>query len=79
MDALFIFKIPAAIYSPTQHPCSTIDPEGLNFRVRDGNGCDRLGLARVKPYPIGSKYIYWHSSETQPKSGFLVLRQHLRL
>ena len=31
-------KIPAATYSPTRKPCSTIGSGGLNFRVRDGNG-----------------------------------------
>jgi len=25
--------------------CSTIGPAGLNFRVRDGNGCDPCGIA----------------------------------
>src|SRR5947208_3469121 len=30
--------IPAATYSPTRKPCSTIGSGGLNFRVRDGNG-----------------------------------------
>src|SRR3954462_5707066 len=33
-------KIPAATYSPTRKPCSTIGSGGLNFRVRDGNGGD---------------------------------------
>ena len=31
-------KIPAATYSPTRKPCSTIGSGGLNCRVRDGNG-----------------------------------------
>src|SRR5256886_4686943 len=30
---------PAASYSPTRRPCSTIGAGGLNGRVRDGNGC----------------------------------------
>ena len=33
---------------PHSYPCSTIGPEGLNFRVRDGNGCDPLGIATEK-------------------------------
>ena len=33
---------------PHSCPCSTIGPEGLNFRVRDGNGCDPLGIATEK-------------------------------
>ena len=28
---------------PHTHACSTIGAERLNFRVRDGNGCDPLG------------------------------------
>ena len=34
---------------PHSYPCSTIGPERLNFRVRDGNGCDPLGIATEKP------------------------------
>ena len=30
---------------PRSYPRSIIGPEGLNFRVRDGNGCDPLGIA----------------------------------
>src|SRR5207247_3723345 len=30
---------PAASYSPTRRPCSTIGAGGLNGRVRDGIGC----------------------------------------
>ncbi len=33
---------------PHSCPCSIIGPEGLNFRVRDGNGCDPLGIATEK-------------------------------
>ncbi len=33
---------------PHSCPCSTIGPEGLNFRVRDGNGCGPLGIATEK-------------------------------
>jgi hypothetical protein len=36
--------IPATTYVPTQLPCSIIGPARLNFRVRDGNGCDPRGL-----------------------------------
>jgi hypothetical protein len=38
-------KIPAATYSPTRRPCSTIGSGGLNFRVRDGNGWDPSDVA----------------------------------
>ncbi len=33
------YKIPPSRYSPTQEMCSTIAEAGLNFRVRNGNGC----------------------------------------
>ena len=33
---------------PHSYPCSTIGPERLNFRVRDGNGCDPLGITTEK-------------------------------
>src|SRR5262249_58986924 len=38
-------KIPAATYSPTRRPCSTIGSEGLNCRVRDGNGWNPFDVA----------------------------------
>src|SRR2546428_14164983 len=34
---------------PHSCPRSTIGPERLNFRVRDGNGCDPLGKVTGKP------------------------------
>ena len=37
----------AATYSPRENP-STIGPGGLNYRVRDGNGCDPSGMATRK-------------------------------
>ena len=40
---------------PHSYPCSTIGPEGLNFRVRDGNGCDPLGIATEKS--VGSWFV----------------------
>ena len=33
---------------PHSRPCSTIGAEGLNFRVRDGNGCDPLAMVTQK-------------------------------
>ena len=37
---------------PHSYPCSIIGPEGLNFRVRDGNGCDPLGIATEKSFRL---------------------------
>ena len=42
-------KIPAATYSPTRKPCSTIGSGGLNCRVRDGNGWSPSDVATGKP------------------------------
>ena len=33
---------------PHSYPCSIIGPARLNFRVRDGNGCDPRGMATGK-------------------------------
>ena len=33
---------------PPSHPGSTIGAERLNFRVRNGNGCDPLAMATEK-------------------------------
>src|SRR6266446_6687048 len=41
-------KIPAATYSPTRKPCSTIGSGGLNCRVRDGNGWNPSDVATGK-------------------------------
>src|SRR6267378_4273289 len=43
-------KIPAATYSPTRKPCSTIGSGGLNCRVRDGNGWIPSDVATGKPF-----------------------------
>ena len=33
---------------PQGSPCSTMGPGGLNYRVRDGNGCDPSGMVAGK-------------------------------
>src|SRR4051812_450354 len=45
---------------PHTRACSTIGAEGLNYRVRDGNGWDPL--ARITQNRI--ELWYWKSSET---------------
>src|SRR5262249_52960405 len=40
-----LLRIPATSYSPTRRPCSTIGAGGLNYRVRDGNGCVPSAIA----------------------------------
>ena len=41
-------KNPAACYSPTSEPGSTLADEALHFRVRNGNGCYILSMATGK-------------------------------
>ena len=41
-------KIPAARYSPTGNPRSTLAEETLHCRVRNGNGCCLLSMATGK-------------------------------
>ena len=41
-------KVPAACYSPTGEPRSTLADEALHFRVRNGNGCCILSMATGK-------------------------------
>ena len=48
----FVFKSRRRPTLPHSYPCSTIGPEGLNFRVRDGNGCDPLGIATEKTFRL---------------------------
>jgi hypothetical protein len=45
---------PAATYSPTEEVCSTIGAGGLNYRVRDGNGCGPSAIAtgNLKTYSV---------------------------
>jgi hypothetical protein len=50
---------------PHSEPCSTIGDEGLNFRVRDGNGCNPLSIGAVEYHLILTLYLC---------KSFLVLR-----
>jgi hypothetical protein len=45
---------------PHSFPCSTIGPAGLNFRVRDGNGCIPRGKItdNLMPRTCGSTCYY---------------------
>jgi hypothetical protein len=45
----FLIEIkPVTIYSPISKGYSTIDLEGLNFRIRNGNGCCPFSKATGK-------------------------------
>ncbi len=47
-ERLFKFLIPATCYSPEACRLSTIAAEGLNGRVRNGNGCFPLAIITGK-------------------------------
>src|SRR5206468_8204857 len=60
-------KIPAATYSPTRKPCSTIGSGGLNFRVRDGNGWDPSDVATGKRVAY-AQVVSSRAAEMVPRS-----------
>ena len=61
---------------PHSYPCSTIGPEGLNFRVRDGNGCDPLGIATEKTFRLRLRRILGVAFVAN-RSTYLEVRQAL--
>ena len=54
-------KVPAACYSPTGEPRSTLADEALHFRVRDGNGCCILSMATGKTKNVSG----WNAKQTE--------------
>ena len=55
MSGLFLDINPATSYFPTTESCSIIGSSRLNFRVRDGNGCDptdNITGKLVKQWPV---------------------------
>src|SRR5689334_16158393 len=54
---------------PQGCPCSTIGPGELNFRVRDGNGCDLSGVATRKKIDEVRSSAGMVSSDQRPRSG----------
>ena len=52
---------------PQPRSCSIIGPGGLNFRVRDGNGCGPSGLV------TGNSFVSWHE---RGEGRFLVSTLH---
>src|SRR3979490_3278437 len=62
---------------PQGCPCSTIGPEELNFRVRDGNGCDLFGIAaRKKNHEVRSSagQKLWPAGQTALPRGSAIDR-----
>ena len=58
MSGLFNI-IPATTYFPTTESCSIIGSNRLNYRVRDGNGCDPVDT-------ITGKLVVWSSAFRRP-------------
>ena len=61
---------------PHSYPCSIIGPARLNFRVRDGNGCDPRGMTTGKSLPEVFKtsgQIRNHRDETRSAMATTVL------
>ena len=52
LSGLFLNIDPATSYFPTIENCSIIGSNRLNFRVRDGNGCDPVDK-------ITGKLVVW--------------------
>jgi hypothetical protein len=51
---------------PQSSPCSTIGPGELNFRVRDGNGCDLSGIAAKKKIEVRMRDVNVFASTFEP-------------
>ena len=51
---------------PQSRPCSTIGAGGLNFRVRNGNGCGPSAAATGKLFRIPSAFALRGDGETAP-------------
>ena len=61
---------------PQGCPCSTIGPGELNFRVRDGNGCDLSGVATRKKNTKCEARLAWCPAGQHSRSGERVDRVH---
>jgi hypothetical protein len=66
-----IFTGPATSYSCRGNPPTTIGAEELNFRVRDGNGCDLFAIG-TRPVFSFSKTLFIISRLLRFTSTFLI-------
>ena len=57
MNGLSLELNPATSYFPTTESCSIIGSSRLNFRVRDGNGCDPTDNITGKPVGSGRQAV----------------------
>ncbi len=59
LSRLFFINLnPATSYFPTPERCSIIGSNRLNFRVRDGNGCDPVDKITGKLFRIFDERIF---------------------
>ena len=72
----FIKEVRRRSTLPQGHPCSTIDAERLNFRVRNGTGCFPLAMTaetllrcQSKPSNIFRSLIWFPTVSREPHSG----------
>ncbi len=57
-EQAFLELDPATTYFPTRETCSIIGSSRLNFRVRDGNGCDPADTITGKLVKSVNRYSY---------------------
>src|SRR6266403_1789427 len=65
---------------PHSYPCSIIGPARLNFRVRDGNGCDPRGMTTGnlrKRFALGDQISDNRYQEARAKLRFESFRKRL--
>jgi hypothetical protein len=81
-------RVPPSRYSPTGKPGSTIAEAGLNFRVRNGNGCGPCSMnggknpaQPIAPLRIGSSTAEYRSGSAidAPCASVRVVKPHGRL
>ena len=66
----FIIKSQQRPTLPHSYPCSTIGAEGLNFRVRNGNGCFPFAMVTKKTVSVSEsvsvsrKYFFSFVTDT---------------
>ena len=66
---------------PLSLPSSTIGAKELNFRVRDGNGCDLFAIAteKLKAFKSLCQFVCKHRLERSDCVNYFVAKPHDRL
>jgi hypothetical protein len=71
-----VTKDPAASYSPTWQPCSTIGAGGLNGRVRDGNGCFPSAITAGRRIQPGRVRFREQARGSSPQAELIMVKPH---